>query len=99
MVMQNRILSLIPMSTIQTIRDYIEHGLEPGDFVRACLENNLKMAFACADIHNERALKEIVQYLYNYVPFNAWGSEKAVADWLKMRESNRKAALTERVKQ
>lgn len=74
---------IIPESTIQTINDYVEHGFEPGHFVRAVLENNLKMAFASADIYNERALKQIVMYCYNKIPHTCWGSPELVANWLK----------------
>ena len=81
MTMNN--FSAAPESTIQTIKDYVNHGLEPGSFVRAVLENNLAMAFAKADIYNERALKQIVTYVFNKIPHNSWGSPEAVENWLK----------------
>lgn len=73
----------IPESTIQTIKGYLEHGFEPGHFVRAVLENNLRDAFACADIYNTYAMKAIVMYLVNKVPHNAWGSKEAVNKYLE----------------
>lgn len=73
---------MIPERTLQTIKEYIEHGYEPGHFVRAILENDLKMAFASADAHNTHAMKSIVMYCYNMIPERCWGSREIVDNWI-----------------
>lgn len=74
--------NLCPYHTQQTIQDYITKRWEPGSFVRAVLENNLREACASADNINIRALPHIVAYCYNYIPSNAWGSPERVDAWL-----------------
>ena len=68
--------------TKKTIDHYVELGFDPGSFVRAVLENNLKEAFGCADAQNREDLFEIVSYCYNYIPDYCWGSREKVTAWL-----------------
>lgn len=70
--------SLCPDLVQQAFLAYINDGVPPGDFVRACLENNLVEAFKRADDTNREALPHIVAWLYNEMPASAWGSEWAV---------------------
>lgn len=60
---------------------YLNEGIMPGGFLTACLENNLKEAFARADADNSSNMRNIVAYLYNYVPSAAWGSVDRVMEW------------------
>ena len=64
--------------TKETIDNYVEKGWEPGGFVRACLENNLKEAIGRADPGNLRDIKEIVGYIYMHIPAKVWGSPAKV---------------------
>ncbi len=72
----------VPQSTIRGIARYVEHGIPPGGFLTAVLENNLKESFARADEYNRRAMFDIVMLLYNYAPSNCWGSPERVAAWM-----------------
>ena len=76
---------MIPERTKQTIDDYVNKFWEPGDFVRAVLENNLMEAFGRADIHNRAAMFEITCYVYNNVPHNCHGSREIVNAWMARR--------------
>lgn len=79
---------LMPETTKETIDNYVSKGWKPGSFVRAVLENNLKMSFGCADSMNTACLKDIVKYCYNEIPFECWGSPETVKNWLnKFRKS------------
>ena len=69
---------------INTIRKYADHGRPTGDFVKACLENNLSEALARADDTNILVLREIMMYIYWEVPSPCWGSKEQVADWLAL---------------
>lgn len=77
------------LSTIETINAYVTTGRPTGSFVRAVLENNLKLAFAFADAGNTFAMHAIVAYVYNFVPSICWGTEGRVREWLEMSQSNR----------
>lgn len=73
----------IPDRTLQTIKDYINHGWEPGDFVRAVLENNLALSFGRADEENREALFEIVKFVWNEIDSLCWGSPELVNAWIE----------------
>lgn len=60
---------------------WVTEAIPPGDFLSACLENNLKNAFGLAGAVALENLPHIVSYLYGKCPGNCWGSEQRVADW------------------
>lgn len=62
---------------------YLNNGIMPGSFLTAVLENNLCEAFGRADICNEHNMKNIVGYVYNHLPSNAWGSKERVTTYLE----------------
>lgn len=65
-----------------TLERYLNSGIMPGSFMNAVLENNLMEAFGRADMDNSRNLKNIVGYIYNHIPHNAWGSREKVKAYL-----------------
>lgn len=75
--------SLIPDYMIDGLRRYIENGVQPGDFLTALLSNDLFRTFERADDTNSRAVRNYVQFLYNYAPGECWGSEERFKAWLK----------------
>jgi hypothetical protein len=73
---------LIKPSIIESLDRYVNHGIEPGSFLRAVLENDLMEAFGRADIENRATLFEICEYVYNELPFSCHGSPAKVKAWL-----------------
>ena len=69
---------------------YVEHGLPVGDFMRACIDNNLSLAVAHADDTNLTQLPAIVGYLYNECPSRCWGKSGAHDAWVKARSEERR---------
>jgi hypothetical protein len=61
------------------------HGYEPGSCTRAILENDLAAAVANADASSQRILVDIVKYIYNHLPGEAWGSKAKVDAWMANR--------------
>ena len=76
-------------STIDSIMRHVEHGVDPGGFVTAVLENDLSQAFARADDDNRRDMFEIVTFVYNKIPSPSWGSPEKVKAWRKRIEDAR----------
>lgn len=74
--------SLVPEHMQAGLMLYLEHGVLPGSFLTAVLENDLKGAFGRADHINESRIKDIVTFLYNYAPGPCWGSPQKVASWV-----------------
>lgn len=72
----------VSMTVLGGLERYLNNGIMPGGFLTAVLENNLSQAFGRADSYNSANLKDIVAYIYNYVPSSAWGSPAKVSAWV-----------------
>jgi hypothetical protein len=70
---------------------YVLHGILPGGFLTAVLENSLVEACARADEENKGKLWDIVFFLYNYTPTACWGGPDNVAAWVKKHQARREA--------
>ncbi len=79
---EQKTYSKIPPRTLQSLRDYVEHGLQPGGFLLSVLTNDLLGACGRADHLNRRALFEIASYVYNEMPAPCHGSAQALAHWM-----------------
>jgi len=81
-------------STKEGIERYVEQGVPLGDFLLAVLSNDLKGAFGRADDENRRDLYEIVQWCYNEIPSDCWGSPEKVRQWLYTKSEERRQPET-----
>ena len=80
------LLDAIPATTVETIARWVYHAYEPGGFVCAVLESNLRVAMARADKDNREAMHSIVMLLENYAPLGCWGSPSIVEGWRRQHE-------------
>jgi hypothetical protein len=78
----------IPAPTMASLLRYVNKGYMPGDFLTAVLTNDLFGAVGRADVDNIVALPEIVKFVYNEVPGNAWGSRETVREYSQHRFDN-----------
>ena len=85
--------SRIRPDVIDSINLYVEHGCDPGGFLTAVLENDLRESFSRADEYNRSTLFEIVSYCWNEIPSESWGSHEKVDAWVKLLQK-RKAEVT-----
>ena len=67
---------------IETLDLYVNKRIPTGGFLEAVLSNNLSEACARADHINQQRLFQIVQYIYNNLPCDCWGSPEKVKSWL-----------------
>lgn len=73
----------------ESLELYVKHKIKPGGFLTACLENNLSEAFGRADHINQARMFGIVQYMYNEIPSDCWGSPEKVEAWVtEERQAN-----------
>lgn len=70
---------------IGSLKRYTEDKVPTGSFLRAVLENNLVEAIGRADYININRLPSIVQYIYENLPHNCWGSAEIVNNFLKSK--------------
>jgi hypothetical protein len=82
----------IPERMCGDIERYIRQGIEPGDFLRAVICNDLTEACGRADNENIRLLHVYVAYFYNEAPSGCWGSEQRYVAWIKRHAIERAAA-------
>lgn len=75
----------------ESIFNYLVHGLPPGSFVTALLENNLYGAASAADNFNFENLGTVALVVSIHMPMTACGSHEAVSDWLKDVDGRRTA--------
>ena len=73
----------IPISTIESLAQYVDHRLPVGGFLSSVLSNNLVDAFARADHANRAILLELITYCHWEIPSQCWGSQEKVRNWLK----------------
>ena len=76
---------MIPKYTLDSLTRYVEHGIPPGSFLCAVLENNLVRAVGRADRENLAALPDIVKYIYNELPSTCWGSPARVNEYIESK--------------
>jgi hypothetical protein len=86
----------IPDNMMAGLRRYIDHGVAPGNFLSAVLQNNLKEAVGRADRENMQNLPAYVGFLYNEAPALCWGSPEQFNGWLAMHALRRANEQTER---
>lgn len=63
------------------LRQWVLYGHRPGDFLRAVLRNDFKIACVTADEYNRLTLYEIALYVINRMPMNCQGSVENVDAW------------------
>lgn len=64
---------------------YLVHHIQPGHFLTAVLQNDLREACAHGDVASIEGLQSLITFLYNGAPGAAWGSDAAVQRWLSAR--------------
>ncbi len=78
-----RMAEQIPSHMMEGLRNYLEHGIPPGSFLTAVLENDFVNAVGQADHINRNSLFAWASVLWNELPENAWGSPAKVKDWME----------------
>ncbi len=81
----------VPSHIVDGFVLWVTHGLKPGQFVTAVLENNLANSFLRADPTNRRAMLEIVTFVYEDLPLTCWGSKEKMKAWAEACQKEREA--------
>jgi len=71
---------------------YIERGVDPGDFLCAVIDNDLRESFGRADVENCRRMYEIVSWFYMHAPSACWGSKEKHQAWIESRSIEHQVA-------
>ena len=73
---------VLPVGIQEDLDAYSDTGRPVGQFLQACIENNLRRAIAFADDDSLKVLPAVVGYLYNRCPSECWGRPGAFIGWL-----------------
>jgi hypothetical protein len=74
---------------VESVRNYLEHGVPPGGFLTALLCNDLCEVCRQADDDNRCLLFATVSWFYNEAPPFSWGDAQRVKDWIVAHEKRR----------
>ena len=73
----------LPDAMWHGMKQYLEFGVRPGDFLYSVLCNDLLQSFMSADEENKRLMHRYVNYMIRYISPAAWGDPAAVAGWME----------------
>lgn len=73
--------SELPPHMRDGMRDYIERGVIPDDFLRLILSNDFIAAYRKADAINQFALHNYARFLSAHAPRGCYGTPHKVAMW------------------
>lgn len=76
---------LFPTWALAPLVAWVEHGRDPGDFLRAVLANDLIGAVTMADDLNLPLVAAIAVFCRGRLPHDAWGSSEKVQAWAERR--------------
>ena len=76
----------IPEHMRESVRLYLEHGLKPGSFLTAILEDKLVESVAQVDNINIAQIVSWAKFLWNEMPMGSWGSKEKVEAWIKKKK-------------
>ena len=76
----------IPERMGDGISRYVESHIEPGGFLTAVIQNDLREACGRADDENLLNLPAFVAWFWNHAPSACWGSPERMASWLALRK-------------
>lgn len=82
----------IPGYMHSAIIDYYEKGYQPGGFLTALINNDLRETFARADDTNIRHIRNYIMWFYNFAPGGTWGYPDAVETWINSAEFKRESS-------
>jgi hypothetical protein len=88
-------MSRIPEHMRGGMLRWIEHGIYPGGFLTAVLENDLVGAVSRADHINIHRIPDYVRYLFNDAPSDCWGGPDEVRAWHEQGGLKRGLVLVE----
>lgn len=60
---------------------FLEFGRTPGPFLEAILANNLAAAIVASETDEQHLIPNLVKWVLNYLPNEAWGSERKIQAW------------------
>lgn len=83
----------VPRDFSEPMFNYLVHGFEPGSFFKGWYANDASSIIHSHPGNSVEALKDLMKWMLNCMPGEAWGSHEKVNAWLKMDSAERRAIL------
>lgn len=77
--------TLLPEHIRKGMQNYVEHGIKPGSFLTAVIQNDFYLAATKADWINLRALPDIARFMLDQMPDKAWGSRTIMHNYIQVK--------------
>ncbi len=75
---------LVPPHLREGLREYIQRGHLPGDYLQAVIANDLNEALSRGDETSLIFLRVLTTWLYNDAPGGSWGSRAIMSAWARL---------------
>src|SRR5271168_3419638 len=72
---------MIPDHMVDSVKNWVEYGWLPGEFLQSILENDIYEAVWHADNMNEGKISNWVKFVTWYLPSACHGNAERVRDW------------------
>ena len=76
---------VLPVGIQEDLDAYSDSGRPVGDFLQACIANDLRRSVALADDNSLKVIPAIVGYLYNRCHSECWGKPGAFTEWMERK--------------
>ena len=98
---ENRLLNSlnhwrVPRDFAEPMYNYLVYGIEPGGFFTGWYANDASSIIRSHPANTVESLKDLMKWMLNCMPHEAWGSHSRVKAWLQMDPAQRRSILEER---
>lgn len=98
---ENRLLNIlnhwrVPRDFAEPMYNYLVYGIEPGGFFTGWYANDASSIIRSHPANTVESLKDLMKWMLNCMPPEAWGSHSRVKAWLQMEPAQRRSILEER---
>lgn len=74
--------------TRRSLDMYAQHGVSPGGFLQAALENDFLDAIGRASTESLKEISAVASYIYCALPSNCHGSREIVRKWANIKRED-----------
>lgn len=85
----------VPKDFADPMFNYLVYGFEPGGFFTGWYANDASSIIRSHPANTVQALKDLMKWMLNCMPSEAWGTHEKVDTWIRMLPEHRRQILEE----
>ena len=86
----------VPKDFAEPMYNYLVFGIEPGGFLYGWFANDASCIIRSHPANTVQGLKDLMKWMINCPPVEAWGSYDRVKTWMRMEPAQRRPLLEQR---